>query len=101
MITRRQFLKGIAAESVALAISSSWNPEAFSEGDLNSAERLSVEETDGDCVTILGTRGSMPVSGKDFLRYGGATVCVLARLDGEYIILDAGTGTARQKEEVI
>ena len=63
MITRRQFLKGIAAESVALAISSSWNPEAFSEGDLNSAERLSVEETDGDCVTILGTRGSMPVSG--------------------------------------
>ena len=43
-------------------------------------------------VTVLGTRGSVPVSGKAFLRYGGATTCVLVRLSGQILALDAGTG---------
>lgn len=43
-------------------------------------------------VTILGARGSVPVSGGDFLRYGGATTCVLVRLAGQAVVLDAGTG---------
>ena len=43
-------------------------------------------------VTILGARGSVPVSGVDFLRYGGATTCVLVRLAGQAVVLDAGTG---------
>lgn len=43
-------------------------------------------------VAILGTRGSVPVCGGDFLRYGGATTCVLVRLAGQAVILDAGTG---------
>ncbi len=43
-------------------------------------------------VTILGARGSIPVSGRDFVRYGGATTCVLARALGQYIVLDAGSG---------
>ena len=46
----------------------------------------------GASVMILGTRGSVPVSGGDFLRYGGATTCVLVRLAGQVIVLDAGTG---------
>lgn len=43
-------------------------------------------------VTILGTRGSVPVSGRAFLRYGGATTCVLVQLAGQSVVLDAGTG---------
>lgn len=43
-------------------------------------------------VTILGTRGSVPVSTEAFLRYGGATTCVLVRLAGQTVVLDAGTG---------
>lgn len=43
-------------------------------------------------VTILGARGSVPVSGSEFSRYGGATTCVLVRFGGQYIALDAGTG---------
>ena len=43
-------------------------------------------------VTILGSRGSMPVSGETFLRYGGATCCILIQHDSRAYILDAGTG---------
>ena len=43
-------------------------------------------------VTILGTRGSVPVSGAEFVRYGGATTCVVVTLGGESVVLDAGTG---------
>ena len=45
-----------------------------------------------DCVTILGTRGSVPVSGPEYAQYGGATTCVLVRLGGETVLIDAGTG---------
>ena len=43
-------------------------------------------------VVILGTRGSVPVSGPDYLGYGGGTTCVLVRLAGQPLVLDAGTG---------
>lgn len=43
-------------------------------------------------VVILGARGSVPVSGEQFLRYGGSTTCVFLRLAGMPIVLDAGTG---------
>lgn len=43
-------------------------------------------------ITILGVRGSIPVSGKDMLSYGGATSCILVRAGGQAIFLDAGTG---------
>ena len=46
----------------------------------------------GASVAILGARGSVPVSGRDFQRYGGATTCVLVRLAGQTVVLDAGTG---------
>ena len=56
-------------------------------------------------VIILGARGSVPVSGASFTRYGCATTCVLVRMGGEEIVLDAGTGllnlpaeTARRRE---
>jgi len=43
-------------------------------------------------VVILGTRGSVPVSGEAFMHYGGATTCVLIRLGDQVIVLDCGTG---------
>ena len=44
-------------------------------------------------IIFWGCRGSIPVPGKDTLRYGGNTTCVEVRLgDGTVIILDAGTG---------
>jgi len=41
---------------------------------------------------VLGCRGSMPISGPAFARYGGATSSYLYMTDKEAIILDAGTG---------
>lgn len=43
-------------------------------------------------VTILGSRGSIPVSGEQFSRYGGSTCCVLVRAGDKVAVLDAGTG---------
>lgn len=43
-------------------------------------------------VIILGARGSVPVSGKSFVEYGGGTTCVFLRMAEQPIVLDAGTG---------
>lgn len=43
-------------------------------------------------VAILGTRGSVPVSGEAYLRYGGATTCVFLRFGDQVVVLDCGTG---------
>jgi phosphoribosyl 1,2-cyclic phosphodiesterase len=44
-------------------------------------------------VTFYGVRGSCPVSGDRYRRYGGNTSCVLVTVDGdEPLILDLGTG---------
>jgi phosphoribosyl 1,2-cyclic phosphodiesterase len=44
----------------------------------------------------LGTRGSLPTPGPDFVRYGGNTSCVAVARSGESpsLFLDAGTGLA-------
>jgi phosphoribosyl 1,2-cyclic phosphodiesterase len=46
-------------------------------------------------LEFLGVRGSMPVSGPQFARFGGHTSCVAVTRDGDArptLILDAGTG---------
>ena len=52
-------------------------------------------------VLILGARGSVPISAPCFSAYGGATTCVLVRLAGQSIILDAGTGILRMPAETL
>jgi ribonuclease BN (tRNA processing enzyme) len=52
-------------------------------------------------VTILGARGSVPVSAPVFARYGGATSCVLVQMAGTNIVLDAGTGLLRLPADVL
>ncbi|MDO4540471.1 MAG: MBL fold metallo-hydrolase [Syntrophomonadaceae bacterium] len=51
-------------------------------------------------IKFLGVRGSVPVSGAEFVRYGGDTSCVLVRLGGEVILLDAGTGMLAGEAEL-
>lgn len=44
-------------------------------------------------VTVWGARGSIPVSGPQYIRYGGDTTCVeIETAAGDMIILDAGSG---------
>lgn len=44
-------------------------------------------------IRCWGSRGSIPVSGKEFLKYGGDTTCLEVRSSqGDLIIIDAGTG---------
>ena len=45
-----------------------------------------------DSVLILGARGSVPVSGRQFTKYGGATSSYLVTLCGQTVVLDGGTG---------
>jgi ribonuclease BN (tRNA processing enzyme) len=43
-------------------------------------------------IRFWGTRGSCPVSGSEYLRYGGNTSCLEVRAGRDLIILDAGSG---------
>lgn len=44
-------------------------------------------------ITCWGSRGSIPVSGPEYIKYGGDTTCIEIRTDsGDRIIIDAGTG---------
>jgi phosphoribosyl 1,2-cyclic phosphodiesterase len=45
-------------------------------------------------VRFWGTRGSLPVSGPDFVRYGGSTVSIEMRCGDTCLIFDAGSGIA-------
>jgi len=47
-------------------------------------------------VRCWGARGSIPVSGKEYLKYGGDTTCIEIRTrENEIIIIDAGSGIRR------
>ena len=50
-------------------------------------------------VTLLGTRGSMPCSGKEYVRYGGSTTCILVQFAEETIVLDGGSGILRLNDK--
>ncbi|MBU1343240.1 MAG: MBL fold metallo-hydrolase [Proteobacteria bacterium] len=47
-------------------------------------------------IKCWGSRGSIPVSGAQYLKYGGDTTCIqITAKSGETIIIDAGTGIRR------
>jgi len=47
-------------------------------------------------IKCWGSRGSIPVSGKEYLKYGGDTTCIEIRTKSDdIIIIDAGTGIRR------
>ena len=43
-------------------------------------------------LTVLGTRGSIPVTGRDKMRFGGATSCYMVQAGDQTIFLDGGSG---------
>jgi phosphoribosyl 1,2-cyclic phosphodiesterase len=53
-------------------------------------------------ITCWGSRGSIPVSGKEYIKYGGETTCLEIRAQsGDIIIVDAGTGIRRLGNKLI
>ncbi len=53
-------------------------------------------------ITCWGSRGSIPVSGKDYIKYGGDTTCIEIRTkNDDIIIIDAGTGIRRLGNKLI
>ncbi|MFC1586234.1 MBL fold metallo-hydrolase [Fibrobacterota bacterium] len=47
-------------------------------------------------ITCWGARGSIPVSGKDYVEYGGDTTCMeIRRENQDPVIIDAGSGIRR------
>ncbi len=52
-------------------------------------------------VVFRGVRGSYPVSGEKYLKYGGYTSCYEIRVGGCLIIIDAGTGIINLGQQVM
>jgi len=53
-------------------------------------------------IKCWGARGSIPVSGEQYLKYGGDTTCMEIRtINDEIIIVDAGTGIRRLGNKLI
>ena len=53
-------------------------------------------------ITCWGSRGSIPVSGKEYNKYGGDTTCIEIRTQSDdIIIIDAGTGIRRLGNKLI
>ncbi|MCS7033885.1 MAG: MBL fold metallo-hydrolase [Phycisphaerae bacterium] len=50
---------------------------------------------------LWGTRGSLPISGPQFVRHGGNTPCLEVVLDGQRVIIDAGTGIYPLGQELV
>jgi len=53
-------------------------------------------------IRCWGARGSIPVSGEEYLRYGGDTTCLEIRTkEDEIIIIDAGSGIRRLGKKLL
>jgi len=53
-------------------------------------------------ITCWGSRGSIPVSGKEYNKYGGDTTCLEIRAQsGDLIVVDAGTGIRRLGNKLV
>ncbi len=53
-------------------------------------------------IKCWGSRGSVPVSGPEYLKYGGDTTCLEIRTrSGHILIIDAGTGIRRLGDNLI
>lgn len=52
-------------------------------------------------LKFWGTRGSFPVAGRHYLRFGGTTSCASLEVDEEtYVVVDAGTGIRKLGESL-
>lgn len=51
-------------------------------------------------VKIYGCRGSIPVSGPEFVRYGGNTSCAVVRVGDREVVFDAGSGIRNYSQTI-
>lgn len=53
-------------------------------------------------IKFYGVRGSVPVCGRDFIKYGGNTTCISIEDEkGDLLIIDCGTGIKNLGKEVV
>lgn len=52
-------------------------------------------------IKFWGVRGSYPVSGEKFVKYGGNTTCISMEIADKILIFDAGTGLINLGSEII
>lgn len=52
-------------------------------------------------VKFYGCRGSIPVTGAAYTKYGGATSCLRVRAGGREIIVDAGSGLVQHSNSIV
>ena len=55
----------------------------------NDSSPVDLQDT---LIRFWGVRGSIPTPGPSTVRYGGNTTCVEFRINGEIIVIDAGSG---------
>jgi ribonuclease BN (tRNA processing enzyme)/DNA-binding NarL/FixJ family response regulator len=72
------------------------HPESFASGGSSLIEGehcyLPKRYHPNEYIKFWGTRGSNPVSGPEYVRYGGNTACLEIRHGKDLVIIDAGTG---------
>ncbi|MES2344808.1 MAG: response regulator [Chlamydiota bacterium] len=72
------------------------HPESFVSGESSVIEGehcyLPKRYHPDEYIKFWGTRGSNPVSGPEYVRYGGNTACLEIRYGNDLVIIDAGTG---------
>lgn len=72
------------------------HPEPFIGQESTAAEGehcyIPKRHDPSEYIKFWGTRGSNPVSGPDYARFGGNTCCLEVRYGEDLVIIDAGTG---------
>ena len=57
--------------------------------------------TSTNYIKFWGTRGSVPVAGLEYYRYGGNTSCLEIRSQSDLVIIDAGSGIRNLGSEIL
>ncbi|HEC90973.1 MAG TPA: response regulator [Alphaproteobacteria bacterium] len=71
------------------------NPDIF----LDHINRICEDKVD---VSFFGVRGTLPVPGKDAIKYGGNTSCVAMEFPkGQFFIFDAGSGIKKLSDKLL
>lgn len=81
----------------------SLTPDPFKNKESQFSEAVCynpIATTSTSYLKFWGTRGSSPVSGQDFIRYGGNTCCLEVRNSDKLLVIDAGTGIRELGETI-
>ncbi len=78
---------------IALFFEGKLHPEPFEEKENHHKLQLpSYQDKKPSYLKFWGTRGSNPVSGPEYVRFGGNTCCLEIRHGDDLVIVDAGSG---------